>query len=63
MPDESIPPEAAPGYITPEAQARWNIDRQLEECGWVVQDYKSINILSASGVAVRVEWSSSPVMP
>lgn len=62
MPDESATPEAAPGYITPEAQARWNIDRQLAECGWVVQNYKDIDITASSGVAVReypLEWEES----
>ena len=59
MPDELATPEAAPGYITPEAQARRNIDRQLADCGWVVQNYKDIDISPSSGVAVReypLEW-------
>ena len=29
---------------TPEALARQNIDRLLTSAGWIVQDYKSINL-------------------
>ena len=29
---------------TPEAQARERIDRQLEAAGWVVQDFKKIDL-------------------
>ena len=39
--------------MTPEQQARQNIDRQLEACGWIVQDYKEMNISAGLGVAVR----------
>jgi type I restriction enzyme R subunit len=39
--------------MTPEVQSRQQIDRQLEECGWAVQDYKDLNIAAALGVAVR----------
>jgi len=39
--------------MTPEEQARQNIDRQLEACGWAVQDRKDMNIYAALGVAVR----------
>ena len=39
--------------LTPEQQARVEIDRQLTEAGWVVQDYGAINIHAADGVAVR----------
>ena len=38
---------------TPEEQAREVIDRQLEACGWAVQDHKKMNISAALGVAVR----------
>jgi len=38
---------------TPESEARRNIDRQLELCGWTVQDHSAMNISAALGVAVR----------
>ena len=46
-------------YLTPEAQARIEIDRQFEAAGWVVQDYRAINLAATApggkvaGVAVR----------
>ena len=40
-------------YLTPEARARVNIDRQLVEAGWVVQDVRSMNLYAGPGVAVR----------
>lgn len=40
-------------YLTPEARARREIDKQLEACGWVVQDMKDLNLYAARGVAVR----------
>ena len=39
--------------MTPKEKVRQNIDRQLEECGWIVQDYEEMNIPAGSGVAVR----------
>ena len=39
--------------MTPEEQARVNIDWLLEQAGWVVQDADSINLYTSSGVAVR----------
>ena len=39
--------------MTPEQQARINIDRLLEQTGWSVQDADSINPYAGSGVAVR----------
>jgi type I restriction enzyme R subunit len=39
--------------MTPEQKARQEIDRQLEQCGWQVQDYRQMNIVAAQGVAVR----------
>jgi type I restriction enzyme R subunit len=39
--------------MTPEQKARQQIDRQLERCGWVVQDYADMNISAGPGVAVR----------
>ena len=38
---------------TPEALARINIDTLLTAAGWIVQDYKSINLGAGMGVAVR----------
>ncbi len=40
-------------YLPPEAQARINIDRQLEACGWVLQDYSKAAVDASLGVAVR----------
>ncbi len=46
-------------YLTPEARARMEIDRQLEASGWVVQDYRDIGLGAVApggtvpGVAVR----------
>ena len=39
--------------MTPEQQARANIDKLLEQAGWSVQDAGSVNLYAASGVAVR----------
>ena len=39
--------------MTPEAKARENIDRMLEQSGWVVQDKNALNLYSGTGVAVR----------
>ena len=39
--------------VKPEDEARQEIDRQLAQCGWIVQDYKAMNISAGSGVAVR----------
>lgn len=41
------------GYLTAEARSRVEIDRQLEACGWVVQDRKDLNLYAGQGVAVR----------
>ena len=41
------------GYLTAEARARVEIDRQLVACGWVVQDRKDLNLYASQGVAVR----------
>jgi len=37
----------------PEAGARHEIDRQLRESGWVVQNAREMNISAALRVAVR----------
>ncbi len=39
--------------MTPEEEARQEIDSQLEQCGWIVQDHNSMNIAAALGIAVR----------
>ena len=39
--------------MNPEERARQDIDRQLGQCGWVVQDKGQMNISAALGVAVR----------
>ena len=39
--------------MTPEEQARVNIDRLLQQAGWAVQNADSINLYASSGVAVR----------
>ncbi len=41
------------GYIQPEARARARIDDMLTRAGWMVQDYKAINLHAGLGVAVR----------
>ena len=39
--------------MTPEETSRKQIDRQLAQCGWLVQDHAGINIFAGPGVAVR----------
>ena len=39
--------------MTPEQQSRQEIDRQLEQCGWIVQSFRDMNISAGLGVAVR----------
>lgn len=39
--------------MTPEQKARQRIDQQLEQAGWIVQDYRQMNISAGLGVAVR----------
>ena len=38
---------------TPEEQARENIDRQLDACGWQVQDRADADITANRGIAIR----------
>lgn len=40
-------------YLTAEARARVEIDRQLAACGWAVQDRSAMNLYAGQGVAVR----------
>lgn len=39
--------------MTPEQKARLEIDRQLEQCGWVVQSFRDMNMSAGLGIAVR----------
>ncbi len=39
--------------LNPEQQARLNIDRQLNQAGWLVQDIKDFNPSAGLGIAVR----------
>ena len=39
--------------MTPEEEARQEIDRLLEAASWQVQDYKNLNLGAALGVAIR----------
>ncbi len=39
--------------MLPEQAARQEIDRQLTECGWLIQDFRQIHISAGLGVAVR----------
>ena len=38
---------------TPEELARQNIDALLDRCGWLVQDYKKLDLSASKGIAVR----------
>lgn len=39
--------------LTPEQNARKEIDRRLEQAGWVVQDYTKIDFKAGRSIAVR----------
>jgi|GEM_PF-14192 len=39
--------------MTPEEKARQTIDENLHQAGWVIQDYKQLNLGAARGVAIR----------
>jgi type I restriction enzyme R subunit len=39
--------------MTPEQKARQKIDRQLGQCGWLVQDYREMDPSAGLGIAVR----------
>lgn len=48
--------------MTPEAKARIEIDKKLEQAGWLVQDMKQFNSAASLGVAVReFPTNSGPV--
>ncbi len=40
-------------YLSAEAKARVEIDRQLGACGWLIQNRKDMNLYAGQGVAVR----------
>ncbi|HEV2283796.1 MAG TPA: hypothetical protein VGX75_15535 [bacterium] len=46
-------------YLTVEARARVEIDRQLQAAGWDAQDFKAVNLAASQGVAVR-EFALKP---
>ncbi len=48
--------------MNPEDRAGQDIDRQLGQCGWVVQDKGQMNISAALGVAIR-EFPMLPMTP
>src|SRR5438445_7535985 len=39
--------------LSPEQQARLNIDRLLTDAGWIIQDRKDANPVACRGVAIR----------
>ena len=41
------------GYLAPEQEARRRIDAMLVRAGWIVQDYRAVNLYAGVGVAVR----------
>jgi type I restriction enzyme R subunit len=48
--------------LHPEQRARVEIDRMLAEAGWLVQDYKSIDVTAGRGIAAReVPTKTGPV--
>jgi len=48
--------------MTPEAKARVNIDKMLEQSGYILQDLRELNPTAATGVAVReYPTNSGPV--
>jgi type I restriction enzyme R subunit len=40
-------------YISPEQKARQRIDAMLNAAGWVVQNYRAVNLYAGVGVAIR----------
>jgi len=37
----------------PEQKARDNIDKQLTDCGWLIQGIKKVNLHAGIGIAVK----------
>jgi hypothetical protein len=48
--------------VTPEQKARQQIDQQLTQCSWLVQDYADMDITASRGVAVRNRLLGSVVL-
>lgn len=48
-----VPPPSWTTTSSPRNKARIRIDQMLEHAGWVVQDYKNVNLDAGEGVAVR----------
>ncbi len=46
--------------MPPEQQARKHIDELLTLAGWDVQDFKSLNLSAALGVAIREYLTVQP---
>src|SRR2546428_1297857 len=44
---------APDAYLTAEAQARVQIDKELDAAGWLVQHANAVNLAAGQGVAVR----------
>ena len=42
-----------PKDLHAEAAARRDIDQQLDECGWIIQNSNAVNLNAGVGVAVR----------
>ena len=38
---------------SPEELAREKICKLLTECGWIIQDYKQLNLSAGPGIAIR----------
>ena len=38
---------------SPEELARENIDKLLTKCGWIIQNYKQLNLSAGRGIAIR----------
>ncbi len=38
---------------SPEELARQNIDALLQKCGWLIQDYKKLDLSADRGIAIR----------
>jgi hypothetical protein len=45
--------ESKKNMPTPESLARQTIDQNLTAAGWIVQDFKALNLGAEAGVAVR----------
>jgi hypothetical protein len=39
--------------MKPEEKARQQIDVLLQQCGWLIQDYKRVDLSAGTGIAVR----------